>query len=170
MALNKKLAASLMDRTKAPLPGRSFVRSRGCWNCQHWSKEAAESMWNGRRPAMLSQAVNMAMSLPGGEKHPQVVKIRHEVGMVDHAIRTGAFAVCRVGKSPADLVINNFMCEDGWTAAAGVSAQDTRGDLAVPELLDILDGDKPKPTEAAKVRLPDDAPAAIVEPGSSLDA
>jgi hypothetical protein len=154
--MNKKIAKTLIDRAKAPLPGRSFVRERGCWNCASFSREKALALWNGQRPGKLAEATALALNSPKGEKDAGVVKIRHYVGMLDHSVSSGAFAVCAAGHSKADLVIHSYMC-DHWTAAVGTSARDTQaaGDLPVDELRDVLDGPKA-------------APKIIVEPVAEL--
>lgn len=163
--MNKKLARALIDRTQAPLPGRSFYRDKGCYNCLNWNRDKAKNMWAVKGPERLAQAVKLALELPGGENHLSVKAIRHEVAMIDHAIQSGAFAVCSAGKSKADLVIHNYLC-DGWSGVTG--ARDAKDgfttDMLPEELNERLREDLPpapkaeEPETEAPIEVTSDGP------------
>jgi hypothetical protein len=117
---------------------RLVVRSQGCWNCTHFSKEKAKDLWwNEARAAQLNRAVKLALESPLGENSMPVKNIRAMIPVIDKAIEEGRFGRCSVGKQPdgtpvADFIEQGYMCQM-WTGAEGASV--AREGATLPEKL-----------------------------------
>ena len=122
--------------------GRTIERTRGCWNCKHWTNDdLAKNHWLKLRQQDLTTGLAVANNDPRGEEHPQVVNIRRMVHTADRGIALGVFGICMAGKSPGDFCHNAYLC-DHWSGKTGASVA-TEGaplDLLPAELKDKLDG------------------------------
>lgn len=128
----------------APMPGRTFERTQGCWNCIH--AKSAKERWAQIREAKLNEGVRLALELKsqGGEDHPKVVAIRRYVEMMDQMIP--ASITCDVGETAknekvGDFVANSFLCHK-WTArdGASIARAGAKADLLPEELQERVDG------------------------------
>lgn len=135
---------------------RIFERTQGCWNCKH--AESANKFWTERRQQDLTTAANLVKMFPKqGENHPKVVNIRRMVDLADHAIAMREMVRCTndkartgAGEPIGDLVASTFLCGQ-WSAAQGASIARAgqKADLLPEELLEKIDGGKPKTLEEA---------------------
>jgi hypothetical protein len=127
-------------RDAGMLPGRTFEKTQGCWNCIHFvtGREARKFWLYACRPK--DEATAKSYEAAGV---PQAAfEMRQLMKLAGEAIKTGGLGMCKIGKPPSDFVAHNYLCEDGWTGKQGASLarEGAAPDLTPGELRDIVDG------------------------------
>jgi len=112
-----------------PLPGRTFERSQGCWNCIHFDNDTkARAFWAACRKRDLATAALVAAADPRGMASPRAANIVRTVEAADVGIAAGSFGMCLDPKrdaqegegSAGDFVQASYLCNH-WTGAQGAS-------------------------------------------------
>lgn len=144
----KALQRSLLGVPQSGLPDRTFVRHQGCWNCVN--AKTPVDRWRAKREQKLNYALQIAAESFLGENHPEVVKVRRTVELIDDAVRQGSIFVCDVGRTAtgepvADFTTSAFLC-DRWSGRDGASlarADNGKLDELPEELRERIDGPDP---------------------------
>jgi hypothetical protein len=143
-------------RDAGMLPGRTFERTQGCWNCIHFkSGEDAHRFF----VKVCKPRDEAAMQSYIATGQPQAAEeMRQLLRLANKAIKTGGLGMCSKGKGapdkngkPSDFVAHNYLCDDGWTGAQGASIARAGAapDKTADELKDIIDGSNQDGGEAA---------------------
>lgn len=133
-------------RDAGMLPGRTFQRTQGCWNCVHFrtGREVHKFFVTVCKPRDEKVAESyIALGTPEGRK--AAGEMRELLKAANAAIKSNGLGMCAIGKPQSDFVAHNYLCEDGWTGAAGASLarEGAKPDLTPGELKDIVDGSNP---------------------------
>lgn len=128
-------------RDAGAIPGRTFERTQGCWNCKNFDNgDKAKAYWRDVcRPRDLRHA--QAYEVAGNKKAAQ--ETRDTIKAADEAIKAGVAGLCMIGKAKSDFVVHSFLC-DSWSGALGASVAREGGapDLLPAELKERVDGDE----------------------------
>lgn len=127
-------------RPAGMLPGRTFERTQGCWNCIHFvtGREAQKYWLYTCRPKDEATAKSYeAAGVPQA-----AMEMRELMKAASAAIKGNGMGMCRANKAPSDFVVHNYLCEDGWTGAAGASLarEGAKPDMTPGEMKEIVDG------------------------------
>lgn len=124
---------------KGGLPGRTFERTQGCWNCIHFDNgERSKTYWrNVARPRDDQRA--KAHEIAGN--HKVAAEMTSTIDTAEKAIMLGVVGICGAGKVNSEYVANNYLC-DGWTGKQGASLarEGAKPDLLPEELREEVDG------------------------------
>lgn len=131
------------------LMGRTHERTQGCWNCAHFSHDAAKEKWKVKRQEDLAVALRISMESPRGEEDQRVVNIRRMIDAVDVGLASYNLGTC-IGKGldandnpVGDYVKTNYLCRR-WNAASGASV--ARAGQAADKLPMELEDESKKPS------------------------
>lgn len=127
-------------RDAGMIPGRTFEKTQGCWNCIHYvTGKKAIDFFNGTCKPRDKAAMESYIAVG---QHQAADEMKQLLKLAGKAIKTGGLGMCGIGKPKTDFVAHNFLCEDGWTGAQGASMarEGAKPDLTPGELKDIVDG------------------------------
>lgn len=108
-------------RKPQPIPGRTFERTQGCWNCIHFDAgDKAKKYFSACKDRDMLIAARFAAEHPLGVRAPKVLQIAKTIDEAEAAIATGTFGICTGGGVTSDFVHNAHLCNK-WTGAVGAS-------------------------------------------------
>ena len=134
-----KTVQNSQGRSAGAIPGRTFERTQGCYNCAHFENgEKSKLYWiNTCRPRDVGHV--KAYELEG--KIAAAKELADTIKASDAAIKAGVAGLCLAGKVKSEYVVHNYLC-DGWSARQGASIAREGGapDLLPEEIRDRVDG------------------------------
>lgn len=118
----------IVARGAVPLPGRTFVRNQGCYNCMNFAgpdSKLYQSHRTARRQADVRELLERGVTLERAERR---------VAACDRYLALKGFGVCWAGGGQADFVEARFLCEK-WKGRVRTEA---KMDPTAAELKDLL--------------------------------
>lgn len=122
------------------LPGRTFERTQGCWNCIHYDVgERSRNYWF-QKAKPRDEGHAKAYEFEG--KMDAARAVRQTIEDAERAILTGKAGMCSAGKAKSEYVMSAYLCNH-WSGRTGASVAREGGapDLLPAELRDVVDGD-----------------------------
>jgi hypothetical protein len=167
------VATDDMGNVVSGLPGRTFERKQGCWNCLHADHGVRYHKLAADRKKIEEQAYKRAGMPPAKAKAKATAVYNMLISKAGHLV------MCQVGGVDTHFVANKHLCGK-WTGQVGVvgSFEGEKFDPLPEELYDRL-GENPAETRArieargaARAKLPEvidasasEEPAHIIKPG-----
>lgn len=125
-------------KEREPLPGRTFVRSQGCWNCAHFDQGP---LFEQHKITTGMRDVRVLVE----EKGNTPEQAARYAGLRERQFQERGAGLCLGGGSKADFVSAKYLCSK-WSAKKGAAPIDRYGggaDLLPEELKEVLGDPKP---------------------------
>ena len=111
-----------------PIPGRTFIRNQGCWNCKHFEQGP---LYSSHR--LTRRLADMKVLLGRGVPFEQAER---DLKAGDHYMSRFNYGICLGGGTGADFVPARFKCHR-WSGRGGLRTEARQDDL-VEDLKDKL--------------------------------
>lgn len=137
------------DTVLVPLPGRTFARSQGCFNCRHFDiGERAQNFWEADMLTFAEHQIRTGLEngYPLAVVQQEVV-LRMQASNRLFAPPKAGLCTSVFGKTEGKYTMRTFL-DTCWTAKQGVRENHQPLDMLVDEMKDRL-GDFSKPAEAS---------------------
>lgn len=121
------------------LPGRTFERVQGCWNCVHFDTgERSRNYWF-QKAKPRDEGHAKAYEFEG--KLEAAKMVRKTIAEAEKAVLSGKAGMCAKGQAKSEYVMDAYLCNN-WSGRTGASVAREGGapDLLPDELKDVVDG------------------------------